>query len=125
MSEVERTSAGLQIVIPGCERRTLPKSTTALTKSVRAYFSSTNRRACARGLRIARMLLCGRAEDKRHCRKVVCSAPRLLPRALAISKQCPCLAATCVMLTAIVFLILAEKNERRACTMTDEPAVGC
>ena len=28
MSEVERTSAGLQIVIPGCERRTLPKSTT-------------------------------------------------------------------------------------------------
>jgi hypothetical protein len=28
MSEVERTSAGLQIVIPGCEGRTLPKSTT-------------------------------------------------------------------------------------------------
>jgi hypothetical protein len=30
MSEVERTSAGLQIVIPGCERRTLPKSTTSV-----------------------------------------------------------------------------------------------
>ena len=28
MSVVERTSAGLQTVIPGCERRTLPKSTT-------------------------------------------------------------------------------------------------
>jgi hypothetical protein len=28
MPEVERTAAGLQIVIPGCERRTLPKSTT-------------------------------------------------------------------------------------------------
>jgi len=28
MSEIERTSAGLQIVIPGCERRTLPRSTT-------------------------------------------------------------------------------------------------
>jgi hypothetical protein len=28
MSDVERTAAGLQIVIPGCERRTLPKSTT-------------------------------------------------------------------------------------------------
>jgi hypothetical protein len=28
MSEFERTSAGLQIVIPGCERRTLPRSTT-------------------------------------------------------------------------------------------------
>ena len=27
MSDVERTSAGLQMVIPGCERRTLPKST--------------------------------------------------------------------------------------------------
>jgi hypothetical protein len=28
MSDVERTSAGLQIVLPGCERRTLPRSTT-------------------------------------------------------------------------------------------------
>ena len=27
MSDVERTPAGLQMVIPGCERRTLPKST--------------------------------------------------------------------------------------------------
>jgi len=30
MSEVERTAAGLQIIIPGCERRTLPRSTTAV-----------------------------------------------------------------------------------------------
>jgi hypothetical protein len=28
MTVVERTSTGLQTVIPGCERRTLPKSTT-------------------------------------------------------------------------------------------------
>jgi hypothetical protein len=28
MTDVERTAAGLQIVIPGFERRTLPKSTT-------------------------------------------------------------------------------------------------
>jgi hypothetical protein len=28
MTTVERTSAGLQTVIPGCERRTLPKSAT-------------------------------------------------------------------------------------------------
>ena len=28
MTEIERTSAGFQTVIPGCERRTLPKSTT-------------------------------------------------------------------------------------------------
>jgi hypothetical protein len=30
MSDVERTSAGLQMIIPGCERRTLPKSTSGV-----------------------------------------------------------------------------------------------
>jgi hypothetical protein len=30
MTEVERTSAGMQTVIPGCERRTLPRSTTCV-----------------------------------------------------------------------------------------------
>jgi hypothetical protein len=29
MPDIERTSAGFQIVIPGCERRTFPKSATA------------------------------------------------------------------------------------------------
>jgi hypothetical protein len=33
MSEIERTSAGLQIVMPGCERRTLPRSTTRVDES--------------------------------------------------------------------------------------------
>jgi hypothetical protein len=33
MSEVERTSAGLQIILPGCERRTLPKSVTPVDGS--------------------------------------------------------------------------------------------
>jgi hypothetical protein len=33
MSKVERTSARLQIIIPGCERRTLPKSTTPVDES--------------------------------------------------------------------------------------------
>jgi hypothetical protein len=28
MTQIERTPAGFQMVIPGCERRTLPKSTT-------------------------------------------------------------------------------------------------
>ena len=28
MTEIERTAAGFQMVIPGCERRTLPKSIT-------------------------------------------------------------------------------------------------
>jgi hypothetical protein len=29
MADIERTPAGIETVIPGCERRTLPKSTTA------------------------------------------------------------------------------------------------
>ena len=33
MTEIERTSAGLQIVIPGCEQRTLPKSTTRVDEN--------------------------------------------------------------------------------------------
>jgi hypothetical protein len=33
MSGLERTSAGLQMVIPGCERRTLPKSTTRVDEA--------------------------------------------------------------------------------------------
>jgi hypothetical protein len=33
MTVVERTSGGLQTVIPGCERRTLPKSTTRVDES--------------------------------------------------------------------------------------------
>ena len=33
MTEVERTSAGLQTIIPGCERRTLPRSTTRVDEN--------------------------------------------------------------------------------------------
>jgi len=33
MTVVERTPAGLQTVIPGCERRTLPKSTTRVDEN--------------------------------------------------------------------------------------------
>jgi hypothetical protein len=33
MTEIERTSAGLQIIMPGCERRTLPRSTTRVDES--------------------------------------------------------------------------------------------
>ena len=36
--EIERTSAGLQTVIPGCERRTLPKSTTRADDTGRRSF---------------------------------------------------------------------------------------
>jgi hypothetical protein len=33
MTGIERTSAGLKTVIPGCERRTLPKSTTRVDEN--------------------------------------------------------------------------------------------
>ncbi len=39
MSNVERTPAGLQIVMPGCERRTLPKSTTRSDAQAQGLFS--------------------------------------------------------------------------------------
>jgi len=38
MPEVERTAAGLQIVIPGCERRTLPRSTTRVDEIGQGLF---------------------------------------------------------------------------------------
>jgi hypothetical protein len=39
MTEVERTSAGLQTIIPGCERRTLPKSTTRVDENGQGLFT--------------------------------------------------------------------------------------
>lgn len=33
MAEVERTPAGLQTILPGCEQRTLPNSTTTADES--------------------------------------------------------------------------------------------
>ena len=47
MTVVERTSAGLQIVIPGCERRTLPKSTTRVDYNGQGLLTSTSHRAFA------------------------------------------------------------------------------
>jgi hypothetical protein len=73
MSEVERTSAGLQIVMPGCERRTLPRSTTRVDESGQACFVFTSRRPCGKNLKLARRRLFGPHGDKRHCRKPVYS----------------------------------------------------
>src|ERR1700731_4506989 len=67
MSEVERTSAGLQIVIPGCERRTLPRSTTRVDNAGQGLLGFYKR-----------MHHCGRAKDRRRCRKVDCSALELV-----------------------------------------------
>jgi len=38
MSEIERTLAGLQMVIPGCDRCTLPKSTTRVDSNGQGLF---------------------------------------------------------------------------------------
>jgi hypothetical protein len=38
MSDVERTPAGMQMVIPGCERRTLPRSITRVDDSGQGLF---------------------------------------------------------------------------------------
>ena len=46
MPKVERTTAGLQIIIPGCERRTLPKSTTPVDESGQGCFISIGRPFC-------------------------------------------------------------------------------
>jgi hypothetical protein len=67
MTVVERTSAGLQTVIPGCERRTLLKSTTRVDDNGQGllhFYSSPNEP----------MHLCFRDEGKKHCRQVVCSS---------------------------------------------------
>ena len=48
MPDIERTSAGFQAVIPGCERRTLPKSTTSSDNTGRACLISTARQRCAK-----------------------------------------------------------------------------
>ena len=75
MSDVERTSAGLQMVIPGCERRTLPKSTSRVDGVGQGLLHFYKPPSLRETLEIfARMHPCGRAKDKRHCRGVVCSA---------------------------------------------------
>jgi hypothetical protein len=95
----------------------------ALTKSVRAYFTSTNRRVCASSSSAARMRLCGRAKDKRRCRKVACLAPRLLPPGVGDFHWSPCLAAIVRGVDRDCFPDTGRKTERRACTMTDEPPI--
>ena len=55
MSKVERTSAGLQIIIPGCERRTLPNKVASFL--LVTHFVG------------ARIRLCGPPRGKKHYRK--------------------------------------------------------
>ena len=71
MSKVERTSAGLQIIIPGCERRTLPKSTTPVDESGQGLLHFYRPPLCGRALKPARTRLCGPPRGKKHYRKAV------------------------------------------------------
>jgi hypothetical protein len=75
MSVVERTSAGLQSVIPGCERRTLPKSTTRVDESGQGLLRFTSRRPCGKDLKVWRRRLCGPPRGKKQYRKVVYFPP--------------------------------------------------
>src|SRR5258705_7330038 len=76
MSGVERTSAGLQMIIPGCERRTLPKSTTRVDEAGQGLLHFYRQPSLRESLSAERMHLYGQAKDKRHCR-VACLAPKL------------------------------------------------
>src|SRR4051794_25943302 len=74
MSVIERTPAGLQTVIPGCERRTLPRSTSRVDDDGQGLLHFTNRQALANNSQGKRMRLYSRDEDKSRYRKQACSA---------------------------------------------------
>jgi hypothetical protein len=50
MSDLERTPVGLQLVIPGCERRTLLRSTTRVDDTDQGLLGLYSRRASARAV---------------------------------------------------------------------------
>src|SRR5258707_4643049 len=78
MSEVERTPAGLQIVMSGCERRTLPKSTTRVDESGQGLLRFYRTPTLRKNLKVARRRLCGPPRVKKHYRKAVCFPPLAL-----------------------------------------------
>jgi hypothetical protein len=64
MPDIERPSAGFQTVIPGCERRTLPKSTTPSDDRVRGCSGSTGRQHCAKNSPLLPPHLCNQIAHK-------------------------------------------------------------
>jgi hypothetical protein len=56
MADLERTPAGLQTIIPGCERRTLPKSTTTRPATARVL----RPQRCAKNSPLVPAHLCSR-----------------------------------------------------------------
>ena len=70
MPDIERTSAGFQAVIPGCERRTLPKSTTPSDDTGQGLLASIARQHFAKNSSLLPPHLCGqnaRNGDDRKC----------------------------------------------------------
>jgi hypothetical protein len=80
MSQVERTAAGLQMVIPGCESRTLPKSGTRADETGQGVLHFYNPQSWAKSLQAARVRLWSQGEGKRRCQRTVCSFPSALVR---------------------------------------------
>jgi hypothetical protein len=66
MSDIERTAAGLQMIIPGCERRTLPRSVTRVDEAGQGLLGFYRPPSLREQLGAARMRLCGRGKGRRH-----------------------------------------------------------
>jgi hypothetical protein len=86
MFGVERASAGLQMVIPGCERRTLPKSTSRVDEAGQGLLHFYRQPSLREKLESRADAPLRPSKSKRHCREVVCSARKLL---LGICKALP------------------------------------
>jgi hypothetical protein len=69
MAVVERTAAGLQTVIPGCERRTLPRSTTRVDEGGQGLLHFYKPRAFAKNSQGKRMHLYSRNEAEGATKK--------------------------------------------------------
>jgi hypothetical protein len=76
MSGVERTPAGLQMILPGCERRTLPKSTTRVDEIGQGLLHFYKPPSLRERLETRADAPLRPSKDKRHCRKAGCSADR-------------------------------------------------
>ena len=66
MANIERTAAGLQMVIPGCERRTLPKSTSWAGECGQSLLQFYREPSLREKLRTALRPPCRQKEDKKH-----------------------------------------------------------
>jgi hypothetical protein len=76
MSDLERTPAGLQMVIPGCERRTLPRSITRVDDIGQGLLSFYRPPTLREKLEASAESPLRPAKDRKRCREAACSADR-------------------------------------------------